>query len=210
MKQKLGLACALIKSPELLLLDEPTVGVDPVSRRELWRIVYQMVEQEKIGVLVATAYLDEAEKCHRVIVLHEGRMLDEGTPTSFHKQVLGHTFVVQPLPGVRPRTIQGRLVGQPGIIDATIRGGRVRVVAETPDVAAIARATPDNLAAAIDVAGPTFEDAFMKLLADVRSGRSHGNLPTLQTKSGVDLHPDETTTTIHAVADGESVVHTRA
>ena len=65
MKQKLGLACALIKSPKLLLLDEPTVGVDPVSRRELWKIVYELVEKDRIGVLVSTAYLDEAERCSR-------------------------------------------------------------------------------------------------------------------------------------------------
>lgn len=73
MKQKLGLACALIKSPEMLLLDEPTVGVDPVSRRELWKIVYELVENEGIGVLLSTAYLDEAERCHQVVVLHEGQ-----------------------------------------------------------------------------------------------------------------------------------------
>lgn len=209
MKQKLGLACALTKSPELLLLDEPTVGVDPVSRRELWRIVYQMVDREGIGVLVATAYLDEAEKCHRVVVLHEGRKLDEGTPASFREQVQGHTFVVPPRAGVRPRTIQGRLVGQPGIVDATIRGGQVRVVTEGRDIAAIAGAIPDNLAGAIDVAGATFEDAFMKLLADVRSSRSHATLPTSQTNGGIDPHRQETTTTMPPAADGEGVVHTR-
>jgi ABC-2 type transport system ATP-binding protein len=63
MKQKLGLACALIKSPKILLLDEPTMGVDPVSRRELWKIVYDLVEKDRIGVFVSTAYLDEAERC---------------------------------------------------------------------------------------------------------------------------------------------------
>ncbi len=183
MKQKLGLACALIKSPELMLLDEPTVGVDPVSRRELWRIVYQMVEQEGIGVLVATAYLDEAEKCHRVVVLHEGQKLEEGTPASFRQRVRGHTFVVQPRPGVRPRAIQGRLAGQPGIVDATIRGGRVRVVTEESDNAAVARALPDGLAAGMEAAGPTFEDAFLKLLADARSRTGHADLPAAQTKS---------------------------
>ncbi|HPM79822.1 MAG TPA: ATP-binding cassette domain-containing protein [Candidatus Anammoximicrobium sp.] len=183
MKQKLGLACALIKSPELMLLDEPTVGVDPVSRRELWRIVYQMVEQEGIGVLVATAYLDEAEKCHRVVVLHEGQKLEEGTPASFRQRVRGHTFVVQPRPGVRPRAIQGRLAGQPGIVDATIRGGRVRVVTEESDNAAVARALPDGLAAGMEAAGPTFEDAFLKLLADARSSQGHADVTGARAKS---------------------------
>lgn len=209
MKQKLGLACALIKSPELLLLDEPTVGVDPVSRRELWRIVYQMVDQEGIGVLVATAYLDEAEKCHRVVVLHEGRKLDEGTPASFREKVHGHTFLVQPPPDVRPRTIQGRLAGRPGIIDATIRSGRVRVVAESPDIAAITRAMPEHLATAIHVAGPTFEDAFMKLLADAKSSPSRSSLPAAQTATRVDPHPRATQVAIHPGAEADGVVHTR-
>ncbi len=203
MKQKLGLACALIKSPELMLLDEPTVGVDPVSRRELWRIVYQMVEQEGIGVLVATAYLDEAEKCHRVVVLHEGQKLDEGTPASFRQRVRGHTFVVQPRPGVRPRAIQGRLVGQPGIVDATIRGGRVRVVTEESDNAAVARALPDGLAAGMEAAGPTFEDAFLKLLADARSNQGHAGVSTAQTNIGFVPQPREAEAMIHDESGAE-------
>ena len=209
MKQKLGLACALIKNPELLLLDEPTVGVDPVSRRELWRIVYQMVDEEGIGVLVATAYLDEAEKCHRVVVLHEGQKLDEGTPQSFCEPMRGHTYLVQPPPGVRPRTIQGRLAGQPGILDATIRGGRVRVVTRQPDIAAVSRAMPDGLAAGIDAAVPTFEDAFMKLLADARSSPAGANVAAAQAKAGLDPHRHQTEAMIHGGEAADGVVHTR-
>ncbi|MDU5679638.1 MAG: ABC transporter ATP-binding protein, partial [Pseudomonas aeruginosa] len=72
MKQKLGLACTLVRSPDLLLLDEPTVGVDPLSRRELWQIVQQLVEEDRLSVVVSTAYLDEAERCAQVFVLHHG------------------------------------------------------------------------------------------------------------------------------------------
>ena len=79
MKQKLGLACALIAKPELLLLDEPSVGVDPISRRELWQMVYELVDQG-IGVVWSTAYLDEAERCAEVILLSEGRILYQGPP----------------------------------------------------------------------------------------------------------------------------------
>ena len=79
MKQKLGLACALIRMPRLLLLDEPSVGVDPISRRELWRMVYDLVDQG-IGVVWSTAYLDEAERCGRVILLNEGKVLYDGPP----------------------------------------------------------------------------------------------------------------------------------
>src|SRR5213082_2213202 len=75
MKQKLGLACTLVRAPELLLLDEPTVGVDPLSRRELWDIVRQLVETQGLTVLLSTAYLDEAERCGHVIVLHQGKVL---------------------------------------------------------------------------------------------------------------------------------------
>ena len=69
MKQKLGLACTLVRSPELLLLDEPTVGVDPLSRVELWEIILQMIRDEHLTVLITTAYLDEAERCAQVFVL---------------------------------------------------------------------------------------------------------------------------------------------
>jgi ABC-2 type transport system ATP-binding protein len=79
MKQKLGLACALIHTPELLLLDEPTNGVDPVSRREFWVLLYKLVE-DGLSIIVTTAYLDEAERCHRLAFLNEGRITARGTP----------------------------------------------------------------------------------------------------------------------------------
>jgi ABC-2 type transport system ATP-binding protein len=82
MKQKLGLACTLVRPPRLLLLDEPTVGVDPVSRRELWSIVYRLVQDEQLTVLLSTSYLDEAERCQEVILIHEGRMLGHESPLS--------------------------------------------------------------------------------------------------------------------------------
>ena len=81
---------------EILLLDEPTVGVDPISRRELWKIVYQLVEQDNIGVLVSTAYLDEAEKCNQVVVLHEGRMLAEGSPDQYTSVVADRVLLFDP------------------------------------------------------------------------------------------------------------------
>lgn len=80
MKQKLSLACTLVRSPELLLLDEPTVGVDPLSRRELWEILQKLVQKEKLTVLVSTAYMDEAELCQKTIVMHKSKVLDVGTP----------------------------------------------------------------------------------------------------------------------------------
>jgi ABC-2 type transport system ATP-binding protein len=164
MKQKLGLACALIKSPQLLLLDEPTVGVDPVSRRELWKIVYALAETEHIGVLLSTAYLDEAERCHQVAVLHEGELMAEGPPGAFHDRVRGRVFLIAPPDGVRPRRIHTRLAGQAGVQDATIRAGRVRVVAAPGAAGAAGIDLPEAWRAGMQAAAPCFEDAFMALL----------------------------------------------
>ena len=75
MKQKLGLACTLVRTPELLLLDEPTVGVDPLSRRELWEIILELVHDQGLTAILSTSYLDEAERCGHVVVLHEGKVL---------------------------------------------------------------------------------------------------------------------------------------
>jgi ABC-type multidrug transport system ATPase subunit len=82
MKQKLGLACALVGSPDLLLLDEPSVGVDPLSRRELFAMVRKLLDQG-VTVIWSTAYLDEAERCDRVLVLNAGKTLDDGPPAAF-------------------------------------------------------------------------------------------------------------------------------
>jgi len=86
MKQKLGLACALVHTPKVLFLDEPTNGVDPVSRRDFWRILYQLLK-EKVTILFSTSYLDEAERCKRVGLIHKGRLLKCDDPASIKKQM---------------------------------------------------------------------------------------------------------------------------
>ena len=95
MKQKLGLACTLVHPPELLLLDEPTVGVDPVSRRELWQIIDHLTRDATVTVLFSTAYLDEAERCDAVLLLHEGRLLGSGPPGRFHRRIGGAQLLRQ-------------------------------------------------------------------------------------------------------------------
>jgi ABC-2 type transport system ATP-binding protein len=163
MKQKLGLACALIKEPDFLLLDEPTVGVDPVSRRELWRIVDELVRERGIGVLVATAYLDEAERCSEVVVMDRGEVLEHGAPQAFANAMRGRVIELSPANGHLPRSIQGAVADLSGVIDATVHSGRVRVVAT--DAAALEGCRKvtgvENQAAAV----PRFEDAFMAHLA---------------------------------------------
>jgi ABC-2 type transport system ATP-binding protein len=88
MKQKLGLACALIHTPEVLFLDEPTNGVDPVSRRDFWRILYDLLKEE-VTIVISTSYLDEAERCTRVGLIHKGKILMEDVPTEIRKSLGG-------------------------------------------------------------------------------------------------------------------------
>lgn len=164
MKQKLGLACALIKSPKILLLDEPTVGVDPVSRRELWKIIYELVEKDRIGVFVSTAYLDEAERCNHLVVLHEGQVLAEGTPKEFMQQKEGMVFTVAPTAGSKLRQIYTRLVGRNHIAHATIRSGRVRVVTDIIGSEPVTAAMKGERVVETESIDANFEDAFMSLI----------------------------------------------
>jgi len=163
MKQKLGLACTLVRPPQLLLLDEPTVGVDPVSRRELWAIVYRQVMARGMSVLLSTAYLDEAERCDEVILLHEGSCLGQGSPQQFSEPMRGRTFRVA-VPGLGKRTLQTRLSAMSGIVDAIVEGEQVRLVtaaAGLPDLTSVA---DDGGGVEVQTADPLFEDAFMAIL----------------------------------------------
>jgi ABC-2 type transport system ATP-binding protein len=163
MKQKLGLACTLVRSPELLLLDEPTVGVDPLSRRELWDIVRQLVETQGLTVLLSTAYLDEAERCGHVIVLHQGKVLAQGKPSDITDIAANRVFVADLPPGRSARGVQSRLLDEPGVIDAVPDGGRVRFVRADPSAQSETALREANVQAAV----PRFEDGFMSLLRKV-------------------------------------------
>jgi len=125
MKQKLGLACALIKTPKLLLLDEPGVGVDPISRRELWRLVYDLVDRG-IGVVWSTAYLDEAERCRSVLALDRGRVLYDGPPEQLTARAGGRTFLVRG--AERKRLVLAAATRRPEVVDGVIQGRSVRLV----------------------------------------------------------------------------------
>ena len=134
MKQKLGLACTLVRSPELLLLDEPSVGVDPLSRRDLWEILLQLVRDEQLSVVVSTAYMDEAERCAHVHVMNAGQVLADGTPQVLAQRARGLTFVATPPDGVSARMLQAQLLdAASAVVDAVPRGGQVRFI-RRPDV----------------------------------------------------------------------------
>lgn len=128
MKQKLGLACTLVRSPELLVLDEPTVGVDPLSRQELWEIILDLVQNERLTVMLSTAYLDEAARCQEVLVLHEGRVLSFGPPETIIRLATGRSYLAQPPPNRPARLLQAELIDLHAVIDAVPEGGKARFV----------------------------------------------------------------------------------
>ncbi len=123
MKQKLGLVCALIHTPQVILLDEPTNGVDPVSRRDFWRILYSLVAQG-VAILTSTSYLDEAERCHRVGLLHHGRMLFCDRPEELKRKFPGEILAVH---AAQPAHVRAALAGAPGVRDALMVGDRVHL-----------------------------------------------------------------------------------
>jgi ABC-2 type transport system ATP-binding protein len=181
MKQKLGLACTLVRSPDLLLLDEPSVGVDPLSRRELWKILQQLVKEEQLSVLVSTAYMDEAERCAQVFVMSQGRLLAEGTPEALAERARGLTYTVAPRGDTPARGLQARLIdAAETIIDAVPKGGSVRYITQ-PD------AQPQSLERLLTGLQPApcreeLEDAFMMMLHqhqhrddDIRAEPVHSN-----------------------------------
>jgi len=163
MKQKLGLACALIHTPQLLLLDEPSVGVDPISRRELWKMVYDLVDQG-IGVVWSTAYLDEAERCAHVLLINQGRALYDGPPKELTAQVTGRSYLVQGAGAARRKVLTAALK-LPEVIDGVIQGRSIRLVVREgsgpPDAAKLGAGGVD---VAIEAVAPRFEDAFIDLL----------------------------------------------
>jgi len=187
MKQKLGLACTLVRPPRLLLLDEPTVGVDPVSRRELWAIIYRQVKEQGMSVLMSTAYLDEAERCDEVILMHEGKLLGQGSPDSFSEPMRGRTFRVAAA-GLGKRTLQTRLSAVPGIIDAIIEGEQVRIVTASPELPDLSAVAADKDTLHTQPAEPIFEDAF---IATIKNDHvSTGTLSVNATPQAVTASPE--------------------
>jgi ABC-2 type transport system ATP-binding protein len=165
MKQKLGLICALIHTPRVLLLDEPTTGVDPVSRREFWAMLYALLDQS-VTILVSTSYLDEAERCHRLALLHQGKLLICDRPESLRARMTKAVLsVVSPEAG----RIKQILAGVAGISDAIVVGDSVHVFV---DDASLRESTIQPLLdaaripyAAIEQVSPTIEDFFVEALA---------------------------------------------
>jgi pyoluteorin transport system ATP-binding protein len=190
MKQKLGLACTLVSRPELLLLDEPTVGVDPLSRRELWEIILQLVHEQGLSVLVSTSYLDEAERCGHVVVMHRGKVLAQGVPSDVSAMAMGRAFIADPPPGRKAREFQSRLLDRRDIVDAVPVGGQVRIVrAATSEPANEISQSPardhDTLdGVSFSAVAPRFEDGFMVLLHRANPSRESWGAMTVASVDG--------------------------
>jgi len=166
MKQKLGLCCALVHEPEIMLLDEPTFGVDPISRRDLWLIVHEMVATG-VTVIVATAYLDEAERCDRVAMLHEGHLIALDAPEALQERLEGR---IQVATADEPRPAREFLVRHPLVQNAVLFGDAIHATFEDAarDWPVVRRdAEAAGIALRSDaMAEPSLEDAFIDLVRE--------------------------------------------
>jgi len=165
MKQKLGLACALIHTPRVLFLDEPTNGVDPVSRRDFWRILYQLLKED-VTIFVSTAYLDEAERCSRIGLINKGKLLALGTPDEVKRLMRGTILEVR---ASIPRRAVTALRGELGEDSVSLFGDKVHVVTAAPEETSgrvehiLAR---ENLGLlGIRPVEPALEDVFVSVLS---------------------------------------------
>ncbi len=178
MQKKLALACALVHRPRLLLLDEPTTGVDPVSRREFWDLLADLLA-EGVTIVVSTPYMDEAERCARVGLMYEGRLLVQDTPDAIVAQVPGQLVEIHLLPdhdGRLPvRRARERVAQVEGVIEVQTHGGQLRVF--VPDAAALIPRLQDALTAAkipfnaIRPGKPHLEEAFIHVLREITRER---------------------------------------
>ncbi|WP_105743866.1 ATP-binding cassette domain-containing protein [Cronobacter dublinensis] len=158
MKQKLGLACTLVGQPKVLLLDEPGVGVDPISRRELWQMVHALAGDGML-ILWSTSYLDEAEQCREVLLLNEGELLYQGAPQALTEKMAGRSLLLRRSGGDN-RALLREVMQLPGVGDATIQGAAVRVIVKEGAEAGPLHALPDTT---LRDTAPRFEDAFIDL-----------------------------------------------
>jgi len=185
MKQKLGLACALMARPRVLLLDEPAVGVDPVSRQDLWRMV-QALTDEGMAVVWSTAYLDEAERCDSVLLLNEGRLLFDGPPKELTAQLEGRSYRLEDV-GAQRRALLTRALDLDSVSDGVIQGAGVRLVRRKGAPAAQIEALAEQAQVRLAAVPARFEDAFIDLLGGGPGGTSQlaERLPPVELASDI-------------------------
>ncbi len=191
MKQKLGLACTLVGEPKVLLLDEPGVGVDPISRRELWQMVHELADDGML-ILWSTSYLDEAEQCRDVLLMNEGELLYQGEPKALTQTIGGRSFLLHSSQENNRQLLQ-RTLKLPQVSDGMIQGKSVRLILKkdaAPEDVRRAEGMPD---VEMRETSPRFEDAFIDLL---------GGAGTAESPLGAILHTVEGT-------PGETVIEAK-
>ncbi len=200
MKQKLGLACALVQSPKLLILDEPTVGVDPVSRQELWAILLNLVKTRSLTLLISTPYLEEAEFCNHAVVMYRGSILTEGSPREVADHARGRTFRITTPPEIKPRQLVATLLGSPQVADAVPEGGDVRLVlkSDAPGTAEIPAAVN-----AVEIQ-PQLADGFMVLLRQAVDKKPTAGVPPASDGVPANLESGSKSVVQAATARGQS------
>ncbi|MCS2172152.1 ATP-binding cassette domain-containing protein [Scandinavium sp. TWS1a] len=186
MKQKLGLACTLVGEPKVLLLDEPGVGVDPISRRELWQMVHELAGDGML-ILWSTSYLDEAEQCRDVLLMNEGELLYQGEPKALTDTMRGRSFLMNS-PAENNRKLLQRALKLPQVSDGMIQGRSVRVILTKDANADVIRSTDGMPEIEIIATTPRFEDAFIDLLGGAGTSES----PLAAILHTVDGTPGET------------------
>ena len=163
MKQKLGLACTLVRSPELLLLDEPSIGVDPLSRRDLWTIIERLVQEDNLNVIISTAYMDEAERCDQVYVMYNGQVIQQGTPLQLRTYAKDRTWQVLPPKHMKARVLQAALLENTKLYcDAVPKGEMVHFITQDAYSEFPKQLLPEELKPEARTA--ELEDAFMLIL----------------------------------------------
>ena len=192
MKQKLGLACTLVGDPKVLLLDEPGVGVDPISRRELWQMVHELAGDGML-ILWSTSYLDEAEQCRDVLLMNEGKLLYQGEPTALTQTMAGRSFLVSS-PQENNRRLLQRALKLPQVSDGVIQGKSVRLILKKDARIEEVQQHGDMPPLQVADTAPRFEDAFIDLL---------GGAGTSESPLGAILHTVEGT-------PGETVIEAKS
>jgi ABC-2 type transport system ATP-binding protein len=186
MKQKLGLACTLLGTPKILLLDEPGVGVDPISRRELWRMVRELAKGG-MTVLWSTSYLDEAELCDMVCLMSQGRVIANDTPQAIKSTMSGRSLHITDIQGNR-RDVLKRALKAPEVIDGVIQGSNVRLVTAKAGVYPSLAPIDAGQDARIIAVEPRLEDAFISLLGGSPDAESAlaAAIPAVELPPGID------------------------
>lgn len=194
MKQKLALACSLLVKPKILLLDEPSVGVDPLSRRELWELVQQLIYNTDTLVIWSTAYLDEAERCDHVLLLHEGVLLNQGKPQELSNQLISRVNLLLPIEKNLKRMLQRRLNNHSQIVSAAIQGEYIRVLTDSPGIiqAILEEMQLQSFIKSITPAPARFEDSYMDHLFRLQSTtKPLHKIEPLPVSTNVDLKPHQ-------------------